>query len=1711
MGTFVRRPLEHLLTRLTTLWLQSQPSHLRHLAIVRDTILSGTIPLYVQYSFPNFEARVASGQAFWEAVKLSATESEKKGKKRPTTNTAADSTDPELDEFGFPANYAPVSQYKGARATLGQCLLAAQPEDLPLSSRDPIIFCNGSKAYSVRYDGGETSPSLVTPVTQEALIGVSASPSLYPPSTTKKPSQLRRLGKKPIGRPRKFLRGTEKFWQGQFAMAKAFANPEKHSLVGSKAGVMTDPAGLSLFTKRPPQFDPALVRALESGLPVPTKPKDVTQEWVDKTLQILNRCNSGVYITPKGVRLQGSVRHRNASRLLIFRSSRLGELDFSGQRELPAVRFLASSAAHTFADLRNEFLGEMVVDSEDDVLDSPSSRVRAVRPARDLEPIANGRQAALSTPISHTLSSTVGRDIQVIPEANVAIPSSEEAWRGKSRKNAEITEYNRASPTLSAPVSHSRAGPEIPAWQATPTRPFGLPPPLTTRPSLQKKKTASQVTLLVKEVHEVPVAAATHKSDDRAAIFGENAAAGIPRTTQTYVDKVPVLQDIRKVKPRSGKQSTPVAIINGSSPSNKEKVPGARQDVLDIPRQAADHLESWLGSPRQLLVEPQTAELEATIVSEKPDVIVAGSSHSDSLNIDERDSEAFRLVQELTANLQEEPNQANHSTAIDDYQQRAPTIASPDSNGLTILPELRIADVDSDQERPRKRNKQDGVGGGSVAVLRRKIVLDLLEACSGALPYYQNSLWTAFTAAWQKGGQSGKPDVRTLKTAVKSLCQNGSAKQIKFSHRNKRGIMVTKTILAKADMATSNNVILDVQRRMIEADPRQYLPEALDVDSELKQDTERERSRPWPAVFEEQTVETSMTPAKVLRLQLRETLSRARATERATDTGGQKIDEANDLPSGNVVRPSRLGGIRRKYTTNSGPYQKPKLSTYRYPQPSLSKQPKQTLKALQFRTETLQVPLTFEALAPQNQKTPNPKAPIPSHSSTDASLGSQISSIRNTPPSKQVQPTTVVWKNISDQPVLPSSLEDILLYDRRRKRADYAKEKDPNYREFSWKIEGVARWEQRSFNLFDFKSTNYVFINHLVGKGFQAAPEPRSSLVFDGLIWYDKRGHGHTERRFHAFNQNILSSLGSSRHSDLQAQNQEAPGQTQRESVAARAPSKRKRDPTNAVEHTKKRRQTNPPLTQPQTIINSAGNRIDVSHLIGAKYQRPRGTQHLRTMPERLIYKLTVTVVVVRALAGGLEKHIDWPLVMCVFPDEDENFLKDRCKTLSNKHRREVDQISENFQDRFPDAYAKGEVPHIDFDDLESVDWESMVSWALNSLDKPVMHEIPDLPATRSEFDETVNMKIENSSRPYRDLFGYNQAVTIPIKEAAICAIPFAVPHLSQTASPVHPPHLHDATDDISDPELTLAKSWALSTISTPLDTYDAAQAHSKLQSLAPTAIESETLIKTAMQSITSAKAVAKMRDKAVDAKGRTFDLSRIFTDTLGQRRTINGAMLKKAVRYKTTVLDPAFERGEIARFQPTAVEDGDMVAILNLAAKGRIKITIGDDVPRNRWGVDPESRYKTRNIKKENLYFTVLIRQVPGKYIFGNPLLEHDVPIPDLGTGERDRIPIWRGIHGGFQRDMWDLAIAAVLGLLASRPGANVREVAKVMSPALGAWEVECLLAWCLDVGTVKKTGEDDEGGWTGGWEVREWWWMVLECGGIDTILEPGLKSALK
>lgn len=132
-GGLVKRPLEYQLGRLVDQWQISQPPHLRHLAIIRDTAMNKSVAHFIHYSYKNFKDLVDSGKASWEAVET-ISETKKKGKNK----AAAVTSEPDLDEYGFPKLQANLFQGTHNDAAPFECALAVKIRPLFVTSLNAI-------------------------------------------------------------------------------------------------------------------------------------------------------------------------------------------------------------------------------------------------------------------------------------------------------------------------------------------------------------------------------------------------------------------------------------------------------------------------------------------------------------------------------------------------------------------------------------------------------------------------------------------------------------------------------------------------------------------------------------------------------------------------------------------------------------------------------------------------------------------------------------------------------------------------------------------------------------------------------------------------------------------------------------------------------------------------------------------------------------------------------------------------------------------------------------------------------------------------------------------------------------------------------------------------------------------------------------------------------------------------------------------------------------------------------------------------------------------------------------------------------------------------------------------------------------------------------------------------------------------------------------
>ncbi|PGH03657.1 transcription factor C subunit 3 [Blastomyces parvus] len=895
--------------------------------------------------------------------------------------------------------------------------------------------------------------------------------------------------------------------------------------------------------------------------------------------------------------------------------------------------------------------------------------------------------------------------------------------------------------------------------------------------------------------------------------------------------------------------------------------------------------------------------------------------------------------------------------------------------------------------------------GGSIAFLRRKIVMDVVESSGGVYPY-GTELWYPFTTAWLKTKQTERPDFRTLRNTVKYMTESRKLRQITFSGRNSKGLVVTKSIIAKPEILATDPAVIDLERAMLLADPQPYFPPGPEIDPSIRKSHKITQlpARKLPEIEEEVTVTLHQPPARSRPPEMRPPrvhkpkpgpIERLRSTKRRSPP----YSVLNWLTSPNS---SLATGIRAPLTSRRHPQSTAKLPPY----------------AIVLHTSQ-----SFHA-------------PTGTFGTTFADT-----QWRSSTPAKPRSGQTMTS--------LPGDLGDILSMTRKR-QLDMSNRADPVSTQVFSEIDAVGRWESRHPELFDLQRAGWRYINHGIPGPFESAP-------LDGSIRFEanespRAPKGRAAPLAQTSLQTLTSSSAEVAPSDRPSARQIAPRVHKRPDL-----------PVN-----RRLEQFQEPKAEKRTPKATAPN--------------VRRHRLIKVLSSDIVQKLTVAIVVIRTLVGGLEgKMVDWQLVTLAFPDHDPRFIRDRGKAILSRNRLQMSKMQSDFQDRFAEAYERDQVPRIDYGDLAAYDWQWIVDWASKQLEGPRSDNLPSLPATRQQFNSLFDVRPE-PVHTLDELYQHNAPATIPRKQALLAGTNFVIP-LTETST-------KRERQWSSTERLNMAKTWVRANVITPEESYNPAEARRILECLG------EELIGQAIQSLITERVIS-MGNRGRITPGRNYDVTEYFVHTFGRKRAIEATQLKRAVTFKTNILDTQLHLEGKCAVNYDA-EDGDILVLINLFAEGRVTIW-PKNPPRDKYGLT-DGGYLTRLMDKGKLRFDVEVLPVPERYIYGNPVklpqaaprgdMPADFPSNLLSTGVLPlcKIPLWFDIHGNFVKMLWDLVVAAVVGYLASRPGLSAAGISRIFQPHIAEWEVALVLEWMEEAGVVERLGG------LSGWAVKEWWWMVVQ-----------------
>ncbi|SZF02364.1 unnamed protein product [Blumeria hordei] len=443
--------------------------------------------------------------------------------------------------------------------------------------------------------------------------------------------------------------------------------------------------------------------------------------------------------------------------------------------------------------------------------------------------------------------------------------------------------------------------------------------------------------------------------------------------------------------------------------------------------------------------------------------------------------------------------------------------------------------------------------------------------------------------------------------------------------------------------------------------------------------------------------------------------------------------------------------------------------------------------------------------------------------------------------------------------------------------------------------------------------------------------------------------------------------------------------------------------------------------------------------------------------------RFIIAVIVIRALTGGIECLTDWVLVSLLFPKFSLNFMRGHWKQLLIRHKKIIDRLESDFQEAFVTAYESGEIAAIDYDDLQSYDWNKLIDWTMNTVDTSFSHKPVTIPNSRAELQTRYAMEVIDHKETWRDKwFETNAATYRRLDYASFHALSIPVMKRSELDSKIEPA------------DLTVAKSWFRAMALSPEDENSSVIMEKKMLSFG------NNLCEKALAALIESKVIIQRSKKRPNSGSRNYETTEIFSRSL--RREVKPKCLRDASVFKR-YLDSEFRSGKKCVRVDYMAWDGDIMVISNLQARERIEL-IAMGVPREKFGLT-EGGYETKKIPRERLRFELDIYPT-SSYIYDdeNEILKNAI---DLGPprGKQTALPVWYSINETVISAVWKDIYSAIAQVLALRAGVDIPELVRIFTPTMEQWEIKLLIDWGEKIGLFCRLHESIDG-----WIAGEWWW---------------------
>ncbi|KAI0851566.1 hypothetical protein F5Y00DRAFT_12865 [Daldinia vernicosa] len=445
--------------------------------------------------------------------------------------------------------------------------------------------------------------------------------------------------------------------------------------------------------------------------------------------------------------------------------------------------------------------------------------------------------------------------------------------------------------------------------------------------------------------------------------------------------------------------------------------------------------------------------------------------------------------------------------------------------------------------------------------------------------------------------------------------------------------------------------------------------------------------------------------------------------------------------------------------------------------------------------------------------------------------------------------------------------------------------------------------------------------------------------------------------------------------------------------------------------------------------------------------------------------------VVFKTLLGGIDRKADIGSILKAFPKFSHSALRKFWPRVSRERKTYIDALTEKFQSAFLEAYEAGEVEPLNYDDIDSYDWQSLIIWAT----KLETHDKIELPGSRRDLEETYSLEdVGNEATDWRETWFQNLASIYSRVEAT-------------SGEPISIPLSHDIS---AEEEITgRARSWVRSLCVTPIrGAKMPEEIRAKLLSLSGgNEAETNKLLKKVVDKLISERVASRSKGKIL---GQSLRLHGVFAKHLEKPATVE--KFAQSANFKT-LLDESFRKGE-GFVVPYVADDGTIMAIFNLQAQGHIRAE-ATDIPNIPFGFEP-GNYDGRTFPKSYYHFNVMLSPT-ASYVFNEdlPVLQQAGQVGVPQQGPLNEIPIWVDFFGNLDKTRWITYLSMTTLALATKGPLTPQTASVLLKPFVEPFEAKLIMDWIDGLGILERYGSGQSA------TVGEWWWLVVGRLALDVI----------